>query len=121
LIKNKSKKKNKNLETIDMFEEEVFEITDFTTSSDWERFISNLEEIISHWNLSGKESEKYLNSVNSKLFTNGKWIEKYESIKFGKILFTIVYHYLEECETNVRHHYQRLDCKHSLISFTFNL
>ena len=30
---------------------EVFEITDFTTASEWERFIAQLEEVIHEWKL----------------------------------------------------------------------
>ena len=40
---------------------EVFEITDFTTASEWERFISKVEEVLNDWKLiehSGKTTSK---------------------------------------------------------------
>ncbi|CAF0846918.1 unnamed protein product [Didymodactylos carnosus] len=44
-------------------EEEIFEIVDYTTASDWERFISRIEEILTEWKLNGPEisnTEVYL-------------------------------------------------------------
>ena len=34
-------------------ESKVLEITDFTTASEWERFISKVEEILNAWKLIG--------------------------------------------------------------------
>uniref|UniRef100_A0AAV2JXF0 Rab3 GTPase-activating protein catalytic subunit n=1 Tax=Knipowitschia caucasica TaxID=637954 RepID=A0AAV2JXF0_KNICA len=39
-------------------ETEVFEITDFTTASEWERFVSKLEEVLNDWKLIGNSSRK---------------------------------------------------------------
>ncbi|CAF4735471.1 unnamed protein product, partial [Rotaria magnacalcarata] len=36
-------------------EEDIFEIVDYTTASDWERFIARIEEILSDWKLNGPE------------------------------------------------------------------
>ncbi|ELK27231.1 Rab3 GTPase-activating protein catalytic subunit [Myotis davidii] len=49
-------------------ESEVFELTDFTTASEWERFISRVEEILNDWKLIG-------NSL-------GKPLEKARCVKF---------------------------------------
>ncbi|GBO17283.1 hypothetical protein AVEN_17853-1, partial [Araneus ventricosus] len=32
-------------------DQDVFEITDFTTASEWERFISKIEEVFHEWKL----------------------------------------------------------------------
>ena len=34
-------------------ESEVFEITDFTTALEWERFISKVEDVLNDWTLIG--------------------------------------------------------------------
>uniref|UniRef100_A0A8C1CXJ1 RAB3 GTPase activating protein subunit 1 n=1 Tax=Cyprinus carpio TaxID=7962 RepID=A0A8C1CXJ1_CYPCA len=41
-------------------ESEVFEITDFTTASEWERFISRVEEVLNDWKLIGSRVRKPL-------------------------------------------------------------
>uniref|UniRef100_A0A7N4PCD9 RAB3 GTPase activating protein catalytic subunit 1 n=1 Tax=Sarcophilus harrisii TaxID=9305 RepID=A0A7N4PCD9_SARHA len=41
-------------------ESEVFEITDFTTASEWERFISKVEEVLNDWKLIGNSLGKPL-------------------------------------------------------------
>uniref|UniRef100_A0ABI7YAQ4 Rab3 GTPase-activating protein catalytic subunit n=1 Tax=Felis catus TaxID=9685 RepID=A0ABI7YAQ4_FELCA len=41
-------------------ESEVFEITDFTTASEWERFISKIEEVLNDWKLIGNSLGKPL-------------------------------------------------------------
>uniref|UniRef100_A0A673HJI3 Rab3 GTPase-activating protein catalytic subunit n=1 Tax=Sinocyclocheilus rhinocerous TaxID=307959 RepID=A0A673HJI3_9TELE len=45
-------------------ESEVFEITDFTTASEWERFISRLEELLNDWKLIGSRVGKPLEKVS---------------------------------------------------------
>uniref|UniRef100_A0A3Q3MHA5 Rab3 GTPase-activating protein catalytic subunit n=1 Tax=Labrus bergylta TaxID=56723 RepID=A0A3Q3MHA5_9LABR len=37
-------------------ETEVFEITDFTTASEWERFVSRVEEVLNDWKLIGNSA-----------------------------------------------------------------
>uniref|UniRef100_A0A3P8N7P1 Rab3 GTPase-activating protein catalytic subunit n=1 Tax=Astatotilapia calliptera TaxID=8154 RepID=A0A3P8N7P1_ASTCA len=39
-------------------ESEVFEITDFTTASEWERFVSRVEEVLNDWKLTGNTARK---------------------------------------------------------------
>uniref|UniRef100_A0AAY5KSR0 Rab3 GTPase-activating protein catalytic subunit n=1 Tax=Esox lucius TaxID=8010 RepID=A0AAY5KSR0_ESOLU len=39
-------------------ESEVFEITDFTTASEWERFVSRVEEVLNDWKLIGNNASK---------------------------------------------------------------
>uniref|UniRef100_A0A8D0PE42 Rab3 GTPase-activating protein catalytic subunit n=2 Tax=Sus scrofa TaxID=9823 RepID=A0A8D0PE42_PIG len=46
-------------------ESEVFEITDFTTASEWERFISKVEEVLNDWKLIGNSLGKPLEKVRS--------------------------------------------------------
>ncbi|EPQ09356.1 Rab3 GTPase-activating protein catalytic subunit [Myotis brandtii] len=44
-------------------ESEVFELTDFTTASEWERFISRVEEILNDWKLIGNSLGKPLEKI----------------------------------------------------------
>nr|XP_020024007.1 rab3 GTPase-activating protein catalytic subunit-like [Castor canadensis] len=44
-------------------ESEVFEITDFTTASEWERFISKVEEVLNDWKLIGNSVGRSLEKV----------------------------------------------------------
>uniref|UniRef100_A0A8I5KWG9 RAB3 GTPase activating protein catalytic subunit 1 n=1 Tax=Homo sapiens TaxID=9606 RepID=A0A8I5KWG9_HUMAN len=47
-------------------ESEVFEITDFTTASEWERFISKVEEVLNDWKLIGNSLGKPLEKTESR-------------------------------------------------------
>ena len=46
-------------------EPELFEITNFTTASEWERFISKVEEVLNDWKLIGPSLGKPLEKVRS--------------------------------------------------------
>ncbi|XP_068752396.1 rab3 GTPase-activating protein catalytic subunit-like isoform X2 [Montipora capricornis] len=93
-------------------EDEVFEITDFTTSSDWERFAARLEQLLIEWKLDGatrKSTSKgkglFWNCEKSKLFPiptkkdeiderEGSWGVVSERIYFGNVKFVVSYHHL---------------------------
>ncbi|KAL9848273.1 rab3 GTPase-activating protein catalytic subunit isoform 1-T1 [Geothlypis trichas] len=72
-------------------ESEVFEITDFTTASEWERFISKIEEVLNDWKLIGISSGKPLEKG---IFTTGTWEEKSDEISFADFKFSVTHHYL---------------------------
>ncbi|XP_059783582.1 rab3 GTPase-activating protein catalytic subunit isoform X2 [Balaenoptera ricei] len=72
-------------------ESEVFEITDFTTASEWERFISKIEEVLNDWKLIGNSLGKPLEKG---IFTSGTWEEKSDEISFADFKFSITHHYL---------------------------
>nr|XP_033801626.1 rab3 GTPase-activating protein catalytic subunit [Geotrypetes seraphini] len=72
-------------------ESEVFEITDFTTASEWERFISKVEEVLNDWKLIGKSSRK---PPEKGEYTSGTWEEKLEEISFADFKFSVTHHYL---------------------------
>ncbi|XP_018417310.1 PREDICTED: rab3 GTPase-activating protein catalytic subunit isoform X2 [Nanorana parkeri] len=72
-------------------ESEVFEITDFTTASEWERFISKVEEVLNDWKLIGESAKK---TPEKGEYTNGVWEEKGEDISFADFKFGIKHHYL---------------------------
>nr|XP_020635295.1 rab3 GTPase-activating protein catalytic subunit isoform X2 [Pogona vitticeps] len=74
-------------------ESEVFEITDFTTASEWERFISRVEEVLNDWKLIGVSSGK---SLEKSIFTTGTWEEKSDEIAFADFRFSVTHHYLVE-------------------------
>lgn len=75
----------------------VFEITDHTTASDWERFIANLEEILTDLQLHKKfaDAEPYL-ELQPGSISNGLWHERHEILKFGNVHFDFKYQYLKE-------------------------
>ncbi|KAJ7392050.1 Rab3 GTPase-activating protein catalytic subunit [Desmophyllum pertusum] len=50
-------------------EDEVFEITDFTTSSEWERFAARLEQLLIEWKLDGT-NRKSTSSKGKGIFGN---------------------------------------------------
>ncbi|XP_076118047.1 rab3 GTPase-activating protein catalytic subunit-like isoform X3 [Mytilus galloprovincialis] len=70
---------------------DVFEITDFTTASDWERFIARLEEVLHEWKLVNNKPKA---PAAKNEFTTGEWLEKTDDICFADFKFLITYHYL---------------------------
>ncbi|XP_053554210.1 rab3 GTPase-activating protein catalytic subunit [Bombina bombina] len=78
-------------------ESEVFEITDFTTASEWERFISKVEEVLNDWKLIGDSTKK---TPEKGEYTTGLWEEKADEILFADFKFCIRHHYFiqESCE-----------------------
>ncbi|XP_044293944.1 rab3 GTPase-activating protein catalytic subunit isoform X2 [Varanus komodoensis] len=72
-------------------ESEVFEITDFTTASEWERFISRVEEVLNDWKLIGPSTGKPLEKG---VYTTETWEEKSEEIAFADFRFSVTHHCL---------------------------
>ncbi|KAK7877036.1 hypothetical protein WMY93_032254 [Mugilogobius chulae] len=82
-------------------ETEVFEITDFTTASEWERFVSRLEEVLNDWKLIGSSGTKSAPAKGE--FTSGVWTEKSLDIHFADFKFSITHHCLQqETETETK-------------------
>ncbi|XP_076800537.1 rab3 GTPase-activating protein catalytic subunit-like isoform X1 [Clavelina lepadiformis] len=73
-------------------EDEVFEITDFTNASDWESFITQIEEIITNWNLT---SYVKLQPLQNNEITNGDWEAVTAHLKFTNVPFTMTLHRLK--------------------------
>ncbi|KAF7709908.1 rab3 GTPase-activating protein catalytic subunit isoform X2 [Silurus meridionalis] len=79
-------------------ESEVFEITDFTTASEWERFVSRVEEVLNDWKLIGGNIGK---PPEKGEYTTGTWEEKSREINFADFKFSITHHYLkQDCVEN---------------------
>ncbi|XP_066431238.1 rab3 GTPase-activating protein catalytic subunit isoform X1 [Eleutherodactylus coqui] len=77
-------------------ESEVFEITDFTTASEWERFISKVEEVLNDWKLIGVSSKK---TPEKGEYTTGVWEERGDEVLFADFKFCIKHHYfVQDCE-----------------------
>ncbi|KAL2081252.1 hypothetical protein ACEWY4_023105 [Coilia grayii] len=74
-------------------ESEVFEITDFTTASEWERFVSRVEEVLNDWKLIGSSVGKPPEKGD---YTNGTWEEKNQEINFADFKFCVTHHYLKQ-------------------------
>ncbi|XP_069472663.1 rab3 GTPase-activating protein catalytic subunit isoform X2 [Ambystoma mexicanum] len=72
-------------------ESDVFEITDFTTASEWERFISKVEEVLNDWKLIGNSARK---SPEKGEYTSGVWEEKSDELSFADFKFSVTHHYL---------------------------
>nr|XP_061799403.1 rab3 GTPase-activating protein catalytic subunit-like [Nerophis lumbriciformis] len=78
---------------------EVFEITDFTTASDWERFVSRVEEVLNEWKLSGNSTGK--SSKERGDYSSGTWEERSQEINFVDFKFSIThYAFVQEHENN---------------------
>ncbi|KAJ3583163.1 hypothetical protein NHX12_034404, partial [Muraenolepis orangiensis] len=75
-------------------ETEVFEITDFTTASEWERFVSRFEEVLNDWKLIGSSAGR--SSPEKGEYTSGTWEEKSQEINFADFKFCITHHYLKQ-------------------------
>ncbi|XP_062861672.1 rab3 GTPase-activating protein catalytic subunit [Trichomycterus rosablanca] len=74
---------------------EVFEITDFTTASEWERFVSRVEETLNDWKLIGSNVGK---PPEKGEYTTGTWEDESREINFADFKFSITHHYLkQEC------------------------
>lgn len=73
----------------------VFEITDHTTASDWERFIANLEEVLTDWNLNKQtDEESTYRELPEDYISSGLWHERHEIVVFGNVSFDLRYQYL---------------------------
>lgn len=75
-------------------EQDVFEITDFTTASEWERFIARIEEIIHEWKLVSSASVQP--PLKKDELTNSYWEEQRETLLFANVSFDVVHHYIKE-------------------------
>ncbi|XP_052812233.1 rab3 GTPase-activating protein catalytic subunit-like isoform X2 [Mya arenaria] len=71
---------------------DVFEITDFTTASEWERFISRVEEILHEWKLVTSTPKS---PAPKGSYTTGAWEEKTSSLKFADFNFTLTHIWLQ--------------------------
>lgn len=75
----------------------VFEITDYTTASDWERFIASLEEILTDWKLQKHSNQdQYYRDLPYGFISEGFWHEKREVLRFGSLSFDVKYQYLDD-------------------------
>lgn len=74
----------------------VFEITDYTSVTDWERFTANLEEILSDWKLNKqtKRDDTY-QELSTGFISSGVWREERDTITYSKIKFEIRYLHLD--------------------------
>uniref|UniRef100_A0A3Q3AZ99 Rab3 GTPase-activating protein catalytic subunit n=1 Tax=Kryptolebias marmoratus TaxID=37003 RepID=A0A3Q3AZ99_KRYMA len=75
-------------------ESEVFEITDFTTASEWERFVSRVEEVLTDWKLTESSVERWSSEKGD--YVNGTWEEECEDINFADYKFSITHFFLKE-------------------------
>lgn len=77
------------METQDADDQEVFEIVDFTTASEWECFIAAVEEAIHEWRLSG---ERQLLPLSKGQLATAKWSERTVTVKFADFPFKMTHH-----------------------------
>ena len=69
-------------------EEDVFEITDFTNSSDWERFITQMEEAITNWQLN---SYVKFHKLSGNELATSEWENKSVNLKFVAIFLYLFF------------------------------
>ncbi|KAI0981973.1 hypothetical protein GJ496_010734, partial [Pomphorhynchus laevis] len=65
--------------------DEVFEMLDFTVGSDFEKYVSSLEQIIAKWNLSSCRQRSSNVSILDR-----KWLQKTETFSLGTEMFTLI-------------------------------
>ncbi|KAF6739323.1 Rab3 GTPase-activating protein catalytic subunit [Oryzias melastigma] len=75
-------------------EADVFEITDFTTASEWERFVSRVEEVLNDWKLTESSVERFTPQKGD--FTTGSWEEESKEIHFADFKFLITHYFLKK-------------------------
>lgn len=74
---------------------EVFEIIDHTTATDWERFIANIEEILTDWELNKQtDSQPPYLELPVEAISSGIWHEKHEEVRFGNVRFDLRLQYI---------------------------
>ncbi|XP_071844702.1 rab3 GTPase-activating protein catalytic subunit-like isoform X2 [Apostichopus japonicus] len=76
----------------DVEESEVFEITDFTAASEWERFVARLEQVIHDWKLTSVPRARPLQKGD---LTNAQWSERSQEVNFANVRFLISEHRLK--------------------------
>ncbi|XP_042233003.1 rab3 GTPase-activating protein catalytic subunit-like isoform X2 [Homarus americanus] len=69
-------------------DQEVFEIVDFTTASEWECFIAAVVEAVHEWRLSG---ERQLSPLNKGQLATAKWSERTVTVKFVDFPFKMTH------------------------------
>ncbi|XP_077584476.1 rab3 GTPase-activating protein catalytic subunit [Stigmatopora nigra] len=79
-----------NMAAVSDSDSEVFEITDFTTASEWERFVSRVEEVLNEWKLIGNSTRKWSKQKGD--FSSGTWEEKSQEINFVDFKFSITHY-----------------------------
>jgi len=87
-------------------DEEVFEITDFTTVTDWERFSAQIEEIVGEWQLN--HYIKFIPLLKNELAT-GDWEVKTSVVKFASVAFQLTLHRLKQRENTEQYQTDDLD------------
>ncbi|GIY82468.1 rab3 GTPase-activating protein catalytic subunit [Caerostris darwini] len=78
-------------------DQDVFEITDFTTASEWERFISKIEEVFHEWKLPQHNTAPPLKKGE---LSEGVWLEKREQLMFASFQFEAVHHCLKPSDAS---------------------
>lgn len=80
----------------------VFEITDYTTASDWERSIASLEEILTDWKLQKHSNkDKTYRDLPDGFISRGLWHERHEVLRFGNLSFDVKYQYLDDSNLKI--------------------
>jgi len=67
-------------------EDQIFEMTDFTTATDWERFIADFEEVLRNWNSDLFDHENP--SVKAQIGRGSQsfpLVPRTENLSFGKV------------------------------------
>ncbi|KAL1434293.1 hypothetical protein MTO96_011921 [Rhipicephalus appendiculatus] len=83
-----------------LFDEDpdLYEITDFTTSTEWERFIASVEAVIHEWKLT---TLRTLEPLKEGELSGTNWKTCSEDIKFASFAFKITRHYLQEASRSL--------------------
>ena len=70
---------------------EIFEIEDFTSPSDWEKFVAQIENLIREWGLTHEREAASLDEVSK-----WPWRRQASALVFYDFEFLVTWHYRED-------------------------
>ena len=68
---------------------DVFDINDFTTASDWEKFVSDLEQTLRQWDLSSDHHKSGTKRLTRDQFSCVSWSYRGEVLRFGRVPLSV--------------------------------
>lgn len=74
----------------------IFDINDFTTASDWEKFISDLEQVLRHWGLSSGKQKAGSKRLGREQLSAASWSLLTEPLKFSRVALLLHHFYAKD-------------------------
>lgn len=74
----------------------IFDINDFTTASDWEKFISDLEQALRQWGLSSGQRKAGSKRLSREQLSASSWSLLTEPLKFSRVALLLHHFYAKD-------------------------